>query len=51
LKLRESHNEHVLEMNSLKTEKNTLLLKITNLEEKLLEAQLQIERMTDEKIT
>jgi len=39
----------VLELNSLKSESSTLLLKIRDLEEKLLEAQL--ERITDEKIT
>jgi hypothetical protein len=51
LKLRETCQQHVLELNSLKIEKSTLLLKITYLEEKLLEAQLQLERITNEKIT
>jgi len=35
----------------LKIEKSTMLLKITDLEEKLLEAQLQIESITDENLT
>jgi hypothetical protein len=38
------------ELNSLKTERSTMLIKITNLKEKLLETQLQIERLTDEKL-
>jgi hypothetical protein len=51
LKLRETHQQHVQELNSLKTERSTMLIKITDLEEKLLEALLQIERLTDEKLT
>jgi len=39
----------VQELNSLKTERSTMLMKITNLEENLLETQLQLERVTDEK--
>jgi hypothetical protein len=35
----------------LHTEKSLLLLKIQELEEKLLETQLQLERVTDEKLT
>jgi hypothetical protein len=35
----------------LQTEKSSLLLKIQELEEKLLETQLQLERVTDEKLT
>jgi hypothetical protein len=38
-------------LNSLQTEKSSLLLKIQELEEKLLETQLQLERVTDEKLT
>jgi hypothetical protein len=41
----------VQELNSLQTEKSSLLLKIQDLEEKLLETQLQLERVTDEKLT
>jgi hypothetical protein len=40
LKLRETRQQHVLELNSLKIEKSTMLLKIKDLEEKQLEAQL-----------
>jgi hypothetical protein len=50
-KLRETRQQHVLELNSLKTEKSTMLFKITDLEEKLLEAQLQIESITNERLT
>jgi hypothetical protein len=38
-------------LNRLKTERSTMLIKITNLEEKLFEAQLQIEWLTDKKLT
>jgi hypothetical protein len=51
LKIKETRQQHVLELNGLKTERSTMLIKITDLEEKLLEAQLQIERLTDEKLT
>jgi hypothetical protein len=51
MKLRETHQQNVLELNSMKTEKSTLLHKITDLEDKLLEAQLQLERITNEKLT
>jgi hypothetical protein len=40
LNLRETHQQHVQELNSLQTEKSSLLLKIQDLEEKLLETQL-----------
>jgi hypothetical protein len=51
LKLRETCQQHVQELNSLKTEKSTMLTKIQDSEEKLLETQLQLERVTDEKLT
>jgi len=51
LKLRETRQQHVQELNSLKIERSTLLIKIKDLEEKLLETQLQLERVTDEKLT
>jgi hypothetical protein len=51
MKLRERHEQNVLELNNVKTEKCTLLQKITDLEDKLLEAQLQLERIIDEKLT
>jgi hypothetical protein len=50
-KLREGRKHQVNDLNSLHTEKNSLLLKIQKLEEKLLETQLQLERVTDEKLT
>jgi len=51
LKLRETRQQHIYELNSLRIERCTMMMKITDLEEKLLEAQLQIERLTDEKLT
>jgi hypothetical protein len=51
LKLRETHQQHVQELNSLRRGRSMMLMKITDLEEKLLEVQLQIERLTDEKLT
>jgi hypothetical protein len=45
-KLREGHD-----LNSFQTEKSSLLLRIQELEEKLLETQLQLERVTNEKLT
>jgi hypothetical protein len=50
-KLRETRKQHIHELNSLQTEKSSLLLKIQDLEEKLLQTQLQLERITDEKLT
>jgi hypothetical protein len=49
LKLREKYKQQVLELNSLRTEKT--LIKINVLEERLLETQLQLERVSDEKLT
>jgi hypothetical protein len=51
LKLTETRQQHVHELNYLQTEKSSLLLKIQDLEEKLLETQLQLERVTDEILT
>jgi hypothetical protein len=45
------HFSDLYDLNSLQTEKSSLLLKIQELEEKLLETQLQLERVTDEKLT
>jgi hypothetical protein len=39
-KLRETHKQHIYELNSLQTEKSSLLLKIQDLEEKLLGTKL-----------
>jgi len=50
-KLREGRKQHIHDLNSLQTEKSSLLRKIQELEEKLLETQLQLERVTDEKLT
>jgi hypothetical protein len=50
-KLREGRKQHLNDLNSLQTEKSSLLLKIQELEERLLETQLQLERVTDEKLT
>jgi hypothetical protein len=49
LKLREKYKQQVLELNSLRTEKIAMLIKINDLEERLLETQLQLERVSDEK--
>jgi hypothetical protein len=51
LKLRETNQQHIQELNSLQTENSSLLLKIQDLEERLLETQLQLERVTNEKLT
>jgi hypothetical protein len=48
-KLREGRKQPISFL--LQTEKSSLLLKIQGLEEKLLETQLQLERVTDEKLT
>jgi hypothetical protein len=50
-KLREGRRQHLNDLNSLQTEKSSLLLKVQELEEKLLETQLRLERVTDEKQT
>jgi hypothetical protein len=50
-KLREGRKQHIHDLNSLQTEKSSLLCKIQELEEKLLETQLQLERVIDEKLT
>jgi hypothetical protein len=50
-KLREARKQHIHDLNSLQTEKSSLLLKIQGREEKLLETHLQLERVSDEKLT
>jgi hypothetical protein len=50
-KLREGRKQHLHDLNSLQTEKTSLLRKIQELEKKLLETQLQLERVIDEKLT
>jgi hypothetical protein len=46
-----ARKQHIHDLNSLQTEKSSLLLKVQGLKEKLLETQLQLERVTDEKLT
>jgi hypothetical protein len=50
MKLRESNQKKVIKLNTLKTEKYTLLQKITELEDKLMDAQLQLEKFSDNKL-
>jgi hypothetical protein len=50
-KLREGRKQNLYDLNSLQTEKSSLLLRVQELEEKLLETQLQLERVTNEKLT
>jgi hypothetical protein len=50
-KLRMARKQHIHELNSLQIEKSSLLLKIQGEEGKLLEKQLQLEWVTDEKLT
>jgi hypothetical protein len=50
-KLREGRKQHLYDLNNLQTEKSSLLLRIQELEEKLLETQLQLESVTDKKLT
>jgi TolA-binding protein len=50
-KLREGRKQHLYDLNSLQTKKSSLLLRIQELEEKLLEMQLQLEIVIDEKLT
>jgi hypothetical protein len=50
-KPREGRKQHLHDLNNLQTEKSTLLHRIQELEEKLIETQLQLERVTNEKLT
>jgi hypothetical protein len=50
-KLREGRKQHLYDLNTLQIEKSSLLLRVQELEEKLLETQLQLERVTDKKLT
>jgi hypothetical protein len=50
LKWREKYKQQVLELNTLRTKKTTMLIKINDLEERLLETQLQLEKFFDEKL-
>jgi hypothetical protein len=51
LKLREKYKQFVLELNNLRTQKTSMLIKINDLEDRLLETQLQLERVFDDKLT
>jgi hypothetical protein len=51
LKMRVKYKQQILELNNLRTEKTCMLIKINELEERLLETQLQLERVSDEKLT
>jgi hypothetical protein len=50
MKMRESNQKKVMKMDNMKTERNTLLQKITDLEDKLMDAQLQLETFSDNKL-
>jgi len=50
MKLRESNQKKVLKLNTMKTERDTLLQKIMDLEDKLMDAQLQLEKFSNNKI-
>jgi len=50
MKLRESNQKKVIKLNTMKTERDTILQKITDLEDKLMDAQLQLEKFSDNKI-
>jgi len=49
VKLRKS-NQKVIKLNTMKTERDTLLQKIIDMEDKLMDAQLQLEKFLDNKI-
>jgi hypothetical protein len=49
MKLRESNQKKVIKLSTMKTERDTLLQKITDLEDKLMDAQLQLEKFSDKK--
>jgi hypothetical protein len=40
----------VIKLSTMKTERDTLLQKITKLEDKLMDAQLQLEKFSDNKL-
>lgn len=50
MELREVNQKTVLDLNLLKTKKSTLLEKIKGLEEELLKVQLQLEKITDNRL-
>jgi hypothetical protein len=50
MKLRKSNQKKVIKLNTMKTERDMLLQKITGMEDKLMDAQLQLEKFSDNKI-
>jgi hypothetical protein len=50
MKLRKSNQKKVIKLNTMKTERDALLEKITDLEDKLMDAQLQLQKFSDNKI-
>jgi hypothetical protein len=50
MKLRESNRKKVMKLNTMKTQRDTLLQKITDLKNKLMDAQLQLEKFSDNKL-
>jgi hypothetical protein len=50
MKLRESNQKKVMKLNTMKTERDTLLQKITDLEDKLMDAQLKLENFLNNKL-
>jgi hypothetical protein len=50
MELRESNQKKVIKLNTMKTERDTLLQKITKFEDKLMDAQLQSEKFLDNKL-
>jgi hypothetical protein len=50
MKLRESSQKKVIKLNTMKKKRDTLLQKITDLEDKLMDAQLQLEKFSENKI-
>jgi hypothetical protein len=50
MKLRESNQMKVMKLNTMKTERDTLLQKIMDLEDKMMDAQLQLEKFSNNKL-
>jgi len=50
MKLRESNQKKVMSLNTMKIERDTLLQLITDLEDKLIDAQLQLEKFSNNKL-
>jgi hypothetical protein len=50
MKLRKCNQKKLMKLNTMKTGRDTLLQKITDLEDKLMDAQLQLEKFLDNKL-